>query len=233
MPAAAAGTGPMDGSSGSSGYPDVAPFCGKVLSVNRVPFSDETLVMIQLPDGSGRTVSYDFDLNPYNVYEGDYVEVYGSQRPQDVLLVNVEKPNHYIRNIKPSECFQTAVPPSTQTGSSTTTTTQTGGNQPPGGTGQNPPVTPPKGGKCGCFIATAVLPADTAGVAKLNVLRSFRDKVLLKSEAGTACVNYYYSVSPPIADFIAAREPARWLVRWAVVEPAVWVVSSVSPVWNN
>jgi len=55
----------------------------------------------------------------------------------------------------------------------------------------------------GCFIATAAF--DDAQARELQALRAFRDDVLLKSAAGVALVDAYYTVSPPLADAVAER----------------------------
>ncbi len=68
---------------------------------------------------------------------------------------------------------------------------------------------PPRGG--GCFIATAAF--GTAMEPHVMVLRNFRDQSLLTNRIGKAFVNFYYTVSPPIADFIREHDSLRFLVR--------------------
>ncbi|HUW46456.1 MAG TPA: CFI-box-CTERM domain-containing protein, partial [Dehalococcoidia bacterium] len=63
----------------------------------------------------------------------------------------------------------------------------------------------------GCFIATAAYGTSTA--EQLDVLREFRDVVLLESAVGSRLVDLYYQVSPPIADFISESSFVRTLVR--------------------
>ncbi|GAG59642.1 unnamed protein product, partial [marine sediment metagenome] len=53
----------------------------------------------------------------------------------------------------------------------------------------------------GCFIATAAYGTPTA--EQIDVLREFRDVVLLESTAGSQFVFLYYQLSPPVADFIS------------------------------
>jgi hypothetical protein len=91
------------------------------------------------------------------------------------------------------------------------------------------PSTPPPLG--GCFIATAAYGTPTA--EQIDVLREFRDTVLLKSTAGSQFVALYYQLSPPVADFIAGNELLRTLVRELLVDPIVWVVEATGYIWRN
>ena len=83
----------------------------------------------------------------------------------------------------------------------------------------------------GCFIATAAYGTSTA--EQIDVLREFRDVVLLKSTVGSQFVALYYRLSPPVADFIAGHELLRTLVRELVVDPIVWVVETTGHTWRN
>ena len=83
----------------------------------------------------------------------------------------------------------------------------------------------------GCFIATAAYGSETA--EQLDVLREFRDGVLLESAAGSQFVALYYRLSPPIADFISGNSFLRTLVRELLVDPAVWVVGAAGDIWRN
>jgi len=91
------------------------------------------------------------------------------------------------------------------------------------------PSTPPPTG--GCFIATAAYGTPTA--EQIDVLREFRDSVLLESIAGSQFVALYYQLSPPVADFIAGNELLRTLVRELLVDPIVWVVEATGDIWRN
>jgi len=83
----------------------------------------------------------------------------------------------------------------------------------------------------GCFIATAVYGTSTA--EQLDVLREFRDDVLLESTVGSQLVDLYYQVSPPIADFISENSFVRALVRELLVDPVVWLVEATGDIWRN
>lgn len=61
-----------------------------------------------------------------------------------------------------------------------------------------------------CFIATASYGHDSGEV---GLLCKFRDECLLTNPLGTAFVNAYYKLSPPVADFIRESEPLKAAVR--------------------
>ena len=82
-----------------------------------------------------------------------------------------------------------------------------------------------------CFIATAAY--GTPNAEQIDVLREFRDSVLLKSTAGSLFVSLYYQLSPPVADFIAGNELVRTLARELMIDPIVWVVEATGDVWRN
>jgi len=63
----------------------------------------------------------------------------------------------------------------------------------------------------GCFVGTAVFGTDME--PRLEPLRAFRDRWLMKTSAGRAFVTGYYKYSPPLADYIAERGWMRILVR--------------------
>jgi len=96
---------------------------------------------------------------------------------------------------------------------------------------EKPSTPPPWGSGGGCFIATAAYGTPTA--EQINVLREFRDVVLLKSTVGSQFVALYYWLSPPIADFIAGSELLRTLVREFLVDPIVRVVEATGDIWRN
>lgn len=59
--------------------------------------------------------------------------------------------------------------------------------------------------------AVAIL--GTAMEGRIEVLKSFRDEVLLTSRAGTVVVKTYYRYSPPVAKWIADRAWLKAVVR--------------------
>jgi hypothetical protein len=74
------------------------------------------------------------------------------------------------------------------------------------------------GGGGGCFIATAAYGTPMAD--QVQTLREFRDKYLLTNPLGQAFVDFYYEVSPPIAEFITEHPSLKPIVRAGLV-PAV------------
>ena len=83
----------------------------------------------------------------------------------------------------------------------------------------------------GCFIATAAYGTPTA--TQIDVLREFRDIVLLESIPGSLFVSLYYQFSPPVADFIAGNQLLRTVVREFLIDPIVWVVETTGDIWRN
>jgi len=83
----------------------------------------------------------------------------------------------------------------------------------------------------GCFIATAAY--GTPSAEQIDVLRDFRDTVLLESTVGSQFVALYYQLSPPVAEFIAGNELLRTMVREFLVDPIVWVVEATEDIWQN
>jgi hypothetical protein len=83
----------------------------------------------------------------------------------------------------------------------------------------------------GCFIATAAYGTPTA--EQIDVLRDFRDTVLLKSIIGSQFIDLYYRFSPPVADFIAGNEILRTLVRELMIDPIVCAVEATGNIWQD
>ncbi|MCK5182272.1 MAG: hypothetical protein KAQ73_07005, partial [Dehalococcoidia bacterium] len=70
----------------------------------------------------------------------------------------------------------------------------------------------------GCFIATAAY--GTPMAEEIGILRKFRDEYLLTNPIGATLVEFYYRVSPPIAQFIAEHPSLKPIVRAGLL-PAV------------
>jgi len=85
-------------------------------------------------------------------------------------------------------------------------------------------------GPCGCFIANAAYGTDTA--KEIDILREFRDAVLLPNSLGAKFVSFYYKTSPPIADFISQHEVLRTAVRVGFVDPIVKILNCSHALWS-
>ena len=83
----------------------------------------------------------------------------------------------------------------------------------------------------GCFIATAAY--GTATAEQLDVLRAFRDQVLLQSPLGSGFVAWYYQASPPVADFISENSLLRTVVRELLIDPMVGLARLTQGLWGE
>jgi hypothetical protein len=84
----------------------------------------------------------------------------------------------------------------------------------------------------GCCVATTAYGTPTA--KQLDVLREFRDNVLLESTAGSQFVAlYYHQISPPVVACISESSFLRTLVRELLVDPIVLVVETTRDIWQN
>ena len=82
-----------------------------------------------------------------------------------------------------------------------------------------------------CFIATAAYGTDTA--EEINILRAFRDVVLLPSGLGAELVSLYYEVSPPIAQVISQHDFLRTVVRVGFIDPIVAILDWSHALWSE
>jgi len=81
-----------------------------------------------------------------------------------------------------------------------------------------------------CFIATAAYGTDTA--KEIDILREFRDAVLLPNSLGVEFVSLYYKTSPPIANFISQHKVLRTAVRVGFVDPIVAILNWSHDLWS-
>jgi parallel beta-helix repeat protein len=82
-----------------------------------------------------------------------------------------------------------------------------------------------------CFVATAAYGTDTA--RGIDILREFRDEVLLPDRLGATIVSMYYQVSPPIANFASQHEALRTAVRVCFVDPVVAILDLSHGLWST
>jgi len=80
-----------------------------------------------------------------------------------------------------------------------------------------------------CFIATAVYGSSTAG--EIDVLREFRDAVLMPNRLGAAFVWLYYEVSPPVAEVISRHDFLRTALRLGFIGPMVAILNWSHHLW--
>jgi hypothetical protein len=94
------------------------------------------------------------------------------------------------------------------------------------------PASPePKEEEGGCFIATAAYGTDTA--REIDILRGFRDEILLPNSIGAQFVFLYYKTSPPTADFISQHAVLRTIVREGFVDPIVGILKWSHNLWSD
>jgi len=82
-----------------------------------------------------------------------------------------------------------------------------------------------------CFIATAVYGTDTA--EEIDILREFRNVVLLPSGLGAEFVSLYYKISPPIAEVISRHDFLRTAVKVGFVDPVVAILNWSYALWSE
>ena len=83
----------------------------------------------------------------------------------------------------------------------------------------------------GCFIATAAYGTDTAH--EIDILREFRDEVLLTNSLGAQFVSFYYRTSPPIADFISQHAILTTIVREGFIDPIIAILNWTHNLWSD
>jgi hypothetical protein len=83
-----------------------------------------------------------------------------------------------------------------------------------------------------CCAATVAAASGTNAARKLDILREFRDTVLLPNSLGAKFVSLYYKTSPPIANVISQHEVLRTAVRVGFVDPIVKISTWSHDLWS-
>ena len=73
-----------------------------------------------------------------------------------------------------------------------------------------------------CFIATAVY--EDPNSEPIQILRYFRDNILIKSCIGQTFIKQYYNCSPSIANYIANKRLFKELIKRFVLNPIIWII---------
>lgn len=76
-----------------------------------------------------------------------------------------------------------------------------------------------------CFIATVVYGEPSA--SEVEILREFRDEVLLQNSLGQELVEFYYQKSPPIAEFISEHPRLKELVRRVGIDTLIKIIRTL------
>ncbi len=82
----------------------------------------------------------------------------------------------------------------------------------------------------GCFIATAAFGSYRA--PEVILLQKFRDRILLTNLPGRLFVDFYYRVSPSIADFISQYDALRSATRLAL-QPLIFSIQHRLAVYTS
>ena len=93
-------------------------------------------------------------------------------------------------------------------------------------TNGNYSITANFGASGGCFIATAAY--GTPMAEEIEILREFRDEYLLTNPVGKGLVDFYYKVSPPIAEFITEHPSLKPIVRAELLTAVVMSTIAVN-----
>jgi hypothetical protein len=213
------------------GEGELASVNAETLQTNQV-LLDDLFRDLYVPD-------YDYDAGTYVVikiyYTDDQIDGIDDESSLRACWTNEKDPDYYLT------CSFDSVDPTPQYDiegkeySGVITVVVNAGSSPNmdqlngttfGGYGSGP--APPE--PCGCFIATAAYGTDTA--EELDILREFRDTVLLPNRVGAEFVSLYYRASPPVADFISQNEVLRTVVRVGFVDPLVRLLTWTHGFWS-
>ena len=72
-----------------------------------------------------------------------------------------------------------------------------------------------------CFVATAA--CGDLWAPEVELLRRFRQQVLVHSMPGRWFLAFYWFVGPGLAEIIASHPWLQFISRWLVVKPACWI----------
>ena len=78
--------------------------------------------------------------------------------------------------------------------------------------------------KSGCFIATACY--ENCEAKEVRMFRYFRDTYLVKHKSGRNFINFYYVISPTIADFISKSYILRISIKSLVLNPIYVILNN-------
>jgi hypothetical protein len=90
--------------------------------------------------------------------------------------------------------------------------------------------TSPSGSGSGCFIATAAFGSYRA--PEVILLQKFRDRILLTNAPGRLFVEYYYRLSPSLANFISHYDSLRSATRLAL-KPLIFTIQHRFAVYSG
>lgn len=77
--------------------------------------------------------------------------------------------------------------------------------------------------KKGCFIATACY--GDYGCREVLILRDFRDGYMEKSRFGSFLVQIYYTVSPPLAEYMGDKPLMKTFIRRVLLHPLITIIN--------
>lgn len=76
-----------------------------------------------------------------------------------------------------------------------------------------------------CFIATVCYGSECT--PEVIILKDFRDNILNNNVLGRKCVNFYYNISPPVAEYLKHSPFLRKLILTCILKPAILLANCV------